>query len=100
MKRGRVVALAAVAGGVVFGAFGGEYRSIDYWRLKREVRQVERDIVGLERGIDSLAALADSLETDSATQERMARERFGMVRPGEILYIVVDSTEGGTERRE
>ena len=39
-----MLAVAAVVGGVAFGAFGGEYRSIDYWRLKRDVRQVEQEI--------------------------------------------------------
>jgi len=100
MTRGRLVAAAVVAGGVLFGAFGGEYRSIDYWRLKRDVRQIEFEISDLERAIDSLAAYADSLETDSATQERVARERFGMLRPGEILYRLADPAEGGAERRE
>ena len=95
-----MLAVAAVVGGVAFGVFGGEYRSIDYWRLKRDVRQVEQEIADLERAIDSLAAFADSLETDSAVQERVARERFGMLRPGEILYLLPDREEGGAERRE
>jgi cell division protein FtsB len=95
-----MLAVAAVVGGVAFGAFGGEYRSIDYWRLKRDVRQVEQEIADLERAIDSLAAFADSLETDSAVQERVARERFGMLRPGEILYLLPDREEGGGKERE
>ncbi|UCG88818.1 MAG: septum formation initiator family protein [Gemmatimonadota bacterium] len=94
------MAVAVLVGGVAFGALGGEYRSIDYWRLKGEVRQIEYEIADLERAIDSLAAYADSLETDSATQERVARERFGMLRPGEILYVRADPDEGGAERRE
>jgi hypothetical protein len=40
------VAAAAIVGGLAFGAFGGEYRSIDYWRLKRDVRRLESDIAG------------------------------------------------------
>ncbi|MEJ2239824.1 MAG: septum formation initiator family protein [Gemmatimonadales bacterium] len=92
--------MAAIAAGIAFGAFGGEYRSIDYWRLKREVRQEEELIRRLQVEVDSLAALADSLEHDSATVERVARERLGMVREGETLYRVVDSTEGGGEERE
>ena len=100
MNRGRIVAAAVIVGGLAFGAFGGEYRSIDYWRLKRDVRRLESDIAGLRSEIDSLAAYADSLETDSATQERVARERLGMLRPGETLYLRPDSAEGGGELRE
>jgi len=100
LTRGRWIALGAIVGGIAFGAFGGEYRSIDYWRLKRQVRQEEEMIRRLEFEVDSLTAFADSLDHDSATVERVARERLGMVREGETLYRVVDSTEGGGERRE
>ncbi|MBI2537005.1 MAG: septum formation initiator family protein, partial [Gemmatimonadetes bacterium] len=30
----------------------------------------------------------EAIERDPATQERVARELFGMIRPGEILYRV------------
>jgi cell division protein FtsB len=99
VSRGRIIAAAVVLGGLAFGAFGGEYRSIDYSRLKRDVRGLEDDIAVLRSEIDSLAAFADSLENDPWTQERVARERFGMLRPGETLYLRGDE-EGGVERRE
>ena len=100
MNRGKVIALAAVLGGLLFGAFGGEYRTIDYWKLKRDVWQLEAEIAALEIEVDSLAAYADSIETDSTTQERVAREQFGMLRDGEILYKLPRPGEGGAERQE
>ncbi len=39
--------------------------------------------------LDSLAQLAHDLETNPAVQERVAREQFGMIRDGEVLYRVV-----------
>ena len=78
--------MLAVIGGLAFGAFGGEYRLIDYWKLKRDLREVEASVTRLEQEVDSLNAYAVALESDSATQERVARERFGMIRDGEILY--------------
>jgi cell division protein FtsB len=47
--------------------------------------------------VDSLARVLHSLKTDAATQERVARELYGMIRPGETLYQVVpvDSAAGG-----
>lgn len=77
-----------VAGGVVFGFMGGEYSTLDWWKLEREVRAQEEAIERLRFEIDSLRAWAESLEADSATQERVAREKFGMLRDGEILYRV------------
>ena len=100
MSRGRIVALAAILGGLLFGAFGGEYRTVDYWKLKRDARQLEAEIAALEVEVDSLAAYAELIESDSATQERVAREKFGMLRDGEVLYRLARPGEGGGERED
>jgi cell division protein FtsB len=47
-------------------------------------------MAALGRQIDSLRAWADSLEVDSATLERIARERYGLIRDGETLYRFAD----------
>ena len=39
--------------------------------------------------LDSLAKLAHDVETNPSVQERVAREQFGMIRDGEVLYRVV-----------
>jgi cell division protein FtsB len=85
---GRLVALLLIVGGIGFGLWGGLYSTLDWWKLKRRVADEEQAIVRLEAEIDSLTAWAAALESDSATQERVARERFGMIRNGEILYRV------------
>jgi cell division protein FtsB len=85
---GRLVALILIVGGIGFGLWGGLYSTLDWWKLKRRVADEEKAIVRLEVEIDSLTAWAAALESDSATQERVARERFGMIRNGEILYRV------------
>jgi cell division protein FtsB len=43
----------------------------------------------LRAELDSLARVARALETDPDAQERAAREGFGMIRDGEILYRIV-----------
>lgn len=88
MKPGRIAALVVLVGGVGFGALGGEYGTLDWWQLKRQVRAERAAIEALERELDSLRAEAEALERDPATQERVAREQFGMIRPGEVLYRV------------
>ncbi len=88
MRIGRVIAVLILVGGLAFGLFGGEYRAIDSWRLKRLVRGEQAALDELRLEIDSLELYVDSLETDPETQERVARERFGMIRDGEIVYRV------------
>jgi cell division protein FtsB len=73
----------------VFALEGGEYGTTDLLRLKGQVREEQAAIVRLRHEVDSLARFERALTTDSATQERVARELYGMIRPGEVLYQVV-----------
>jgi cell division protein FtsB len=87
LKRSIVPGLLLVA--AYFALFGGEYSLLEL-RAARAAAVTERDaLVGLEHEIDSLRAWADSLEEDPTTLERVARERFGMIRDGETLYRFV-----------
>jgi cell division protein FtsB len=45
--------------------------------------------------VDSLSALVERLEDDRSTIEAVARERFGMIREGEVLYRFVDVDSAG-----
>jgi cell division protein FtsB len=92
--RGRhLLAAAVLAVALYYAAFGGEYSAIDLLRLKRDRRGAEEALARTRHEVDSLKARARSLEQDPATLERVARERFGMVREGETLYrfVPVDS---------
>jgi cell division protein FtsB len=90
----RVVLGVVVLGLVAFAAEGGEYGTLDLLRMKGQVRREQEAIVRLRAEVDSLARVEKALTGDPATQERVAREAYGMIRPGEILYQVVppDST--------
>lgn len=84
--------IAGLVGAVVLAGLallGGEYSTFDWLTLKRRLAEERRAIAELEAEIDSLATLARALETDPAAQERAAREEFGMIRDGEILYRLV-----------
>jgi len=75
---------------VYYAVFGGEYSLLELGRVRREMAAQERELALLRREIDSLRAWADSLQNDSATIERLARERFGMIREGEVLYRLAE----------
>ena len=74
---------------------GGEYGTTDLLALKGQVRRAREDIVRLRNEVDSLRRLEHALQTDTVLQEKVARELYGMIRPGELLYQVVprDTTE-------
>ena len=77
-----------------FAVQGGEYSTLDLWRLKRQARREQEAIVRLRLEVDSLTRVQRALETDPVTQERVARETYGMIRPGETLYEVVPPDSG------
>jgi cell division protein FtsB len=84
----QIAAVLVILGGIAFGALGGEYSTRDWWTLRRQVQQEDSAIATLEVDVDSLSNVAKALETDPAVQEKVARESFGMLRPGEIEYRV------------
>ncbi len=83
---GRLVLPGLFLVALYYAVFGGEYSWFELRATREAVERERAELEELRRRIDSLQALADSLETDSLTLERIARERFGMIRPGEVLY--------------
>ena len=80
---------AVVVAMAVFALEGGEYGTRDLLQLKGQIRDERERIAELRHEVDSLGRLGRALRTDPATQERYARELYGMLRPGEFLYQVV-----------
>jgi cell division protein FtsB len=76
-----------------YALFGGEYSYFELRATRIAERQEAAALAERRRQIDSLRAWADSLDVDSATLERLARERFGMLRPGETLYRFAESDD-------
>lgn len=78
---------------VYFAVFGGEYSVFELRSTRQAVEEEQALLADLRRQIDSLEAWRDSLMTDSATLESVARERFGMIRPGETLYRFTEPSD-------
>ena len=71
---------------IYFAILGGEYTIFQLKDLERLEAEKAEQLSGLQAEIDSLEAQAHRLENDPAAIERVARERYGMIRDGEILY--------------
>lgn len=94
MTRNRWIVVGAVTLAIVFAVQGGEYSTWDLIRLRSEVKQERQAIADLKVEVDSLQKAAKAVETDPRTQERIAREQFGMLRKGEFLYRLVPPDSG------
>jgi len=84
--------LAGIGGAVVLvlvAVLAGEYSTVDWLKVRSQLAQERDSVESLRAQVDSLARVARALENDPATQERVAREQFGLIRNGEILYRIV-----------
>ena len=92
----------AAAGAVILAALyflvlGGEYTFLDLWRLQQERERERVELQALRSDVTDLAERADSLATDSAALERLAREHYGLIRDGERLYRFVEPDSSAAE---
>ena len=88
MKRWTFGAVLCVA--AYYAVFGGEYSLIDIRRIRIESDSARKSLAELYAETDSLSVWASALENDSQTLETLAREQFGMIREGEVLYRFAD----------
>jgi cell division protein FtsB len=91
----RWAAIAGLAFALYFALQGGEYSTLDLLQLRREEKQEQANVARLRRVVDSLSKAAVAIERDPRVQERVARERFGMIRKGEFLYRLVPTEKQG-----
>jgi cell division protein FtsB len=85
---------AAVAGlifALYFALQGGEYGTLDLLQLRREEAEESSNVERLHVMVDSLSRVAWAIEHSPRMQERVAREKFGMLKKGEFLYRLVPS---------
>lgn len=93
----KVAAGAVILGAAYFLLFGGEYTFLDLWRLDREHQTEVAELEAIRVEVRHLEATADSLATDSAALERLAREQYGLIREGERLYRFVETDSAVVE---
>ena len=97
MKRYVWWALIAIA--LFFAVQGGEYSTRDLYVLHSRTRVITREVDSLQRQVDSLGRFLKLVKSDSATQERIAREEFGMVSGDkEILYRFGEAPDTGKRK--
>ncbi len=89
MSRARWAAVAIGVVAVFFAIQGGEYSTLDLRELRHREHPESLQVAALERAVDSLARVAESIECDPLVQERVARERYGVIRDGELVYQLV-----------
>ena len=93
---GRLLPALLIGVAVYYAVWGGEYSEFNVRTLANRRTAAQAELARLEREVDSLRVVEERLQDDPETIEAVARERFGMIRDGELLYrfVVVDSASG------
>ncbi len=88
-RRARLTARATVLLTLIIGVLALSVAPAQmYFEQKAELARFEVQAAALEQKNDALAARADQLR-DRAFLERLARQCLGMVKRGEIAFVVV-----------
>lgn len=83
------VRMGLLVGLTWYALFGGEYPLHELWSMRTQHATIEAEIAHLRTEIDSLSEVRSTLETDPTFIERVAREKFGLIKNGEVLYRFV-----------
>jgi cell division protein FtsB len=100
VTRWRWLALVVLVLAAIWAWRGATYSQGEYRRLLAQERLLRERIDSIRGDVDSMRAFNDSLGSSAVVQERMARERLGMIRPGEILILLVPDSAPPTPARE
>ncbi len=96
---GKIILWLVVAGAILFAVQGGEYSTMDLWHQRQRKIRLQAETDSLTREVDSLRQVVRAVQTDRSTQERIAREEFGMVRGDKEIVYRLDGQKDTTPRR-
>lgn len=85
--------LAGLVVALLYLYIGGGDGFYVQWKLSREIDRLERQNSLFRDQNEQLRQQIARLKGDMAYLERIARERYGMARPGERVYRVVPPPE-------
>ena len=68
----------------------GERGLVEWWRIQGEARRLHGEVSSLRVDLVREREAIRRIREDDKVLEGLARERLGMVRPGEITYRIVD----------
>jgi len=71
----------------------GEMGVVKYYRMSAHAGILRNEIEHMKKDNTRLSKEVDALRTDLAFIERMARDKIGFARPGEVVYYYGDSAK-------
>jgi cell division protein FtsB len=86
--------LLVLAGlGMLWSLIMGELGAVKYFRMRARENALRTDIARLKQDNLRLMQEVRSLRQDPAYLERLARDKIGLARPGEVVYYYGDTSK-------
>ena len=83
----------------VYEFVGGDYGLYRIRNQKLRIEHLKRELEGIQRENEALRKQAQLMENHLPTIEKIARERYRMIKPGEEVYLVYEGKpEDGREQ--
>lgn len=82
----KLVLGVALVAGVLYLFLGAEDSLLDVRAARQELARAEAEVARLAAENDSLQKTLQRLENDPAYLEKIAREEYGLIKPGERVY--------------
>ncbi len=91
----RLIAGAFAVAGLAFlwSSIMGEMGVVKYFRMSAHARELKREITRLTADNARLMNDVAALRNDPSYIERLARDKIGLSRPGEVVYYYGDTAE-------
>jgi len=85
-NRGILIPILLLLSVMIFFTFFGEKGLLQVYRLRSELKEIERVNMELQRENERLRVEIDNLRTNKKYIEELARRELGLVKKGEIVY--------------
>jgi cell division protein FtsB len=88
LRRKRLIIAASIFILVIIWGIWGKYGLMQSYELNHKKEELNTRIQNEIRYADSLRKVIDRLNRDTMEIERLAREKYGMVKPGEQVIFI------------
>ncbi len=82
------ISIAVVFVSALAFLFLNENGILKYLSMKNEIKKIDRDIIKAEERLRAIESEIDSLKTSKVKMERVAREKFHMMKKSEKVFKV------------
>lgn len=88
MTRKRVVVISILTSALLLFVLFSSHGILSRVRIASETTDLHKIVTDAKKEEDSLRKEILNLQTDTIAIERLARERYGYIRPGEKVFVI------------